>query len=66
MATLTPEQRREIQKAGNEPVVLEEPETRVKYVILSVGVYKRLQTLAEIDRSDRSLYEFGEFRPIQP
>jgi hypothetical protein len=47
MATLTPEQRQEIQKAGEEPVRLADPETQTEYVILKAKVYDRIRALAD-------------------
>jgi hypothetical protein len=35
MATLTPEQRQEIQKAGAEPVRISDPETQTEYLPVS-------------------------------
>ena len=45
MPTLTPEQRREIEKAGDEPVRLSDPETHAEYVLLKAEVYERIQSL---------------------
>ena len=45
MTTLTPEQRQEIQRAGEEPVRLADPETRTEYVLLKADVYDRIRTL---------------------
>ena len=47
MATLTPEQRQEIQRAGEEPVRLADPETHTEYVILKADVYERIRALAD-------------------
>ena len=38
MITLTPEQRQEIEKAGDEPVRIEDPETRTAYILLKAEV----------------------------
>ncbi len=46
MTTLTPEQRQEIQRAGDEPVRLADPETQTEYVILKAAVYDRIRALA--------------------
>jgi hypothetical protein len=47
MPTLTPEQRQEIQRAGEEPVRLADPETQIEHVILKADVYDRISALAE-------------------
>ena len=60
---LTPEQRRAVEEAGDAPVRLEDPETKASYVIVREDVYRRLNALAVVDHSDRSLYEFGEYHP---
>ncbi|MGC8643552.1 MAG: hypothetical protein ACP5XB_27155 [Isosphaeraceae bacterium] len=61
--TLTPELKQAVEKAGDEPVRVEDPETRTSYLIVREDVYRRIVALAAIDHSDRSLYEFGEFHP---
>jgi hypothetical protein len=38
MTALTAEQRQEIEKAGDEPVRLEDPETHASYVLLKAEV----------------------------
>jgi hypothetical protein len=43
MATLTAELRHEIEKAGDEPVRLEDPETHATYVLLKAEVYERIK-----------------------
>ena len=45
MATLTPEQRQAIQRAGEEPVRLADPETQAEYVLLKADVYDRIRPL---------------------
>lgn len=65
MATITPEQRQEIDKAGNEPVRIEDPQTREVFVVLREEVYKKLREMMEQDQSDLSLYEYeGGFQPL--
>jgi hypothetical protein len=63
MTTITPEQRQMVERAGDRPVPLEDPETRQDYVLLRKDVYDRLLKLMEVERVDRSLFEFGEFHP---
>ena len=43
MTTLTPELRQEIEKAGGNPVRLEDPETNTAYVLLKAEEYDRLR-----------------------
>jgi hypothetical protein len=45
MATISPELRREIEKAGDQPVRIEDPQTSTAYVIVKAEVYERLQAL---------------------
>jgi hypothetical protein len=61
--TFTPELKQAIEKAGDDPVRVEDPETHTTYVVLREDVYRRMHALTRIDHSDRSLYEFGEFHP---
>jgi hypothetical protein len=43
MTTLTPELRREIEKAGGNPLRLEDPETNTAYVLVKAEDYDRLK-----------------------
>ena len=61
--TLTPELKQAIEKAGEEPVRVEDPETHTAYLLVREDVYRRMCALPAIDHSDHSLYEFGEFHP---
>jgi len=61
--TLTPELKQAIDKAGDEPVRVEDPETHTAYLIIREDVYRRMNDRTAIDHADRSFYEFGEFRP---
>jgi hypothetical protein len=63
MSTLTPEQRREVERAGDEPVRVEDPVTHRTYVILKAEVYERLRENVEVERIDPSFFEYGEFSP---
>jgi hypothetical protein len=51
MATLTPEQRKEIQNAGEGPVRITDPETQTEYVILKADVYNRICAMADETRA---------------
>jgi hypothetical protein len=61
--TITPELKQAVERAGEEPLLLEDPETNTSYVVVKRQVYERLLTLLAVERVDRSLYEFGEFHP---
>jgi hypothetical protein len=58
-----PGRRCPVEKAGNVPVRVEDPETHTAYLIVREDVYRRMHALTAIDHADRSLYEFGEFHP---
>jgi hypothetical protein len=47
VTTLTPEQRQAIQKAGEEPVRLADPETQTEYFLRKADVYDRIRALAD-------------------
>jgi hypothetical protein len=64
MATLTPEQRHEIEKAGDEPVRIEDPETHAGYFIVKEEIFKQLRELLGEEEIDPSLYEFEDFEPL--
>lgn len=63
--TLTPEMKQAVEKAGDKPVRVEDPETHTTYLLVREDVYHRMHALTAIDHSGRSLYEFGEFHPDQ-
>ena len=65
MATITPDQRREIENAGEEPVRIQDPETRAEYVILKADVYEKMRALMEAEKIDPSLFEYDEFFPLK-
>lgn len=44
MVTLTVEQREEIQKAGDEPIRIEDPETHATYVLVRAEVYEGIKS----------------------
>ena len=64
MTTITPEQRQEIERSGDEPVRFEDPQTHQMYVMVKEEVYRRLLETMEMDQSDLSLYEYEEFEPL--
>lgn len=47
MTGLTPEQRRLIERAGDEPVRIEDPETHQAYVLMRADVYERVRGVIE-------------------
>ncbi|HEV3120800.1 MAG TPA: hypothetical protein VGY53_02805 [Isosphaeraceae bacterium] len=62
MPTLTPEQRLALEKAGQAPIRLEDPETSQAYVLLRADLYERMRALAE-EEIDPSLFEIDDFEP---
>jgi hypothetical protein len=65
MTRLTPEQRQAIEKAGEAPVRVEDPDTHIAYIIIKEDVYEHLRKLLAEEDVDPSLYEFGEFEPLK-
>lgn len=61
MTALTAELSREVEKAGDEPVRVEDPVNHERYVILKAALYEKLREQAEMERVDPSFYEYGEF-----
>jgi hypothetical protein len=47
MVTITPEQRHEIEKAGEKPVQLQDPESQATYILLKTEVYERIRPLPQ-------------------
>lgn len=61
--TLTPEWKRAVEKAGDEPVGVEDLEAHTAHLIVGEEIDREMSRQTAIDHSDRSLYEFGEFHP---
>jgi hypothetical protein len=66
MTILTPEQRQAIERAGDEPIRVEDPETKRTYVLISEEAYRRMQQPVDYDDGDwteeereAQLREFG-------
>ena len=51
MPNLTSELRQEIAKAGDDPVRIEDPETRTAYVLMKAEIYERIKLSPASDRS---------------
>jgi hypothetical protein len=64
MATITPEQRRLVEQAGDAPVRIADVETDREYVILRAEIFDRMRRLLEIEEIDPSFFEIGDFEPI--
>ena len=47
MTILTAEQRQAVQQAGDTPILLEDPETHINYVLLTVEAYERVRQVLE-------------------
>jgi hypothetical protein len=63
MTTLTPEQRQIIERAGDKPVRVEDPETHKAYVILKAEVFEKMRAVAE-EEIDPSFFEIDDFEPV--
>ena len=61
--TMTPEQEKAVDQAGDAPVVVEDPETHESYVIVKEETYRRLGRAVEVESIDPSFFEYGEFFP---
>lgn len=64
MVTITPEQRRLVEQAGDKPVRIADAETNGEYVLLRAHVYDRMRHLLEEEEIDPSFFEIGDFEPI--
>ena len=47
--TMTPELKAAVERSGDEPIRLEDPETKTAYLVIREDVYRELQRLAVID-----------------
>lgn len=57
MATITPEQRQLVEKAGETPVVLTDPRTREAFVLIREASYRRLQERLGLEMGPLSIEE---------
>jgi PHD/YefM family antitoxin component YafN of YafNO toxin-antitoxin module len=53
MTTLTPELREAVELAGDQPVVITDPQTNTAYVLLKADVYKRMSKILEEEEDRR-------------
>src|SRR4051794_16405462 len=65
MSGLSPEQRRLVEQAGDEPVRIDDPDTHETYVLVREAVYRWLSGLAGGDDADRSLRTSAADLPIE-
>ncbi|MGO9462709.1 MAG: hypothetical protein ACLQIB_37760 [Isosphaeraceae bacterium] len=57
MTTFTPELRRAVELAGDQPVEITDPQTNTAYVLLKADVYRQLrELLGEEDRGERNAW----------
>lgn len=61
---ITPDLKQAVERAGDEPVRLEDPETHLAYVLVKEEVYQRLREAFGVEKVDPSFYEFGDFVPL--
>ena len=63
--TITPELKQALDNAGEEPVRIEDPETRLTYVVINEEAYRRLKEAVEVETIDPSFFEYGELIPLK-
>ena len=61
--TMTPEQKKAVDHAGDTPVALNGPETQESSVIVKEETYRRLTRAVDVESIDPSCFEYGEFIP---
>jgi hypothetical protein len=62
---LSPEQRRLVEHAGNEPVRIDDPDTRETYILLREEVYRRLGGRVGSPEADRAPSGPADDRPVE-
>jgi hypothetical protein len=63
--TITSEMKQALEKAGLEPVRVEDPDTKTSYIIMREDVYRRIQDMVRIEQIDPSFFEVGDFVPLK-
>ena len=61
--TLTPELKQAIERGGDEPVRVEDPDTHTAYVVIKEDLYRKLR--AAVPETDFTLHEFEELIPSE-
>jgi hypothetical protein len=61
--TLTPELKQAVDRAGDEPVRVEDPETHTAYVVIREDLYCKLREA--VPESDLTFHEFQELTPLE-
>jgi hypothetical protein len=61
--TLTPELKQAIERAGDEPVRVEDPDTHMAYVVIKEDLYRKLREA--VPEADFTLHEFEELIPLE-
>ena len=61
--TLSPELKQAVERAGDEPVHVEDPETHTAYVVIREDLYRKLREA--VPESDWTLHEFEELIPLE-
>jgi hypothetical protein len=61
--TLTPELKQAVEKAGDEPVRVHDPETHIAYVLIKEDLYRALREV--VPESDLTLHEFEELTTLE-
>jgi hypothetical protein len=53
MTTFTPELRQAVERAGDQPVEITDPQTNTDYVLLKADVYRRMREVLEEEADHR-------------
>jgi hypothetical protein len=62
---LSPEQRRAVGAAGDQPVAIIDPETQQTYLIIKAEVYDRIRASRRDEEIDPSFFEIDDFEPAR-
>jgi hypothetical protein len=58
------EWRQAIERAGDQPVRIEDSQTHAAYVLLKAEVYERLRAMTEMEEIDPSFFEIDDFESV--
>ena len=62
---LSPEQRRLVEQAGDEPVRIDDPDTRETYILVKEGVYRRLREVIGPPEAERAFRGPADNHPVE-
>ena len=62
---ISPELRQALERSGDQPLRIEDPESHAAYVVVKADAYARMRAILEEDEIDPSFFEIDDFEPAR-